>query len=150
MLSTTQKGDSAALLAAHKIIESGLTLLKPLSEALPYDFVIEHNKKFYKLQVKRAQPRIGKNIKSWYVPFRQIKVKVGGVQPYRYSTEDTDYIVGVIVETGDLYFLSLRELENVKSGVPVNPANNYPHNVKVLDVEKYRNKLYLDNIQIGV
>jgi hypothetical protein len=147
--SQVQKGDVAVLIATAKFMEAGLIVLKPVSESLPYDLVIATDKHFYRVQVKRAQKRRA-SPGRYSIPFRKVTVNRNKTKVYTYTEEHTDFLVGVIVETSELYVYPLAEIKNISSMVVVDPGGlskkrNGPQKV---DSERYRNVLNFEGRKI--
>lgn len=55
MINTATIGRISEFRFKAKILELGYDTLTPDTDALPYDFIIEKNKKFYKIQVKTGR-----------------------------------------------------------------------------------------------
>lgn len=145
-----QKGDVALLLLAAALTEAGLIVLKPLCESVPFDLVVYYDKKFYRIQVKRAQ-RASDGIR-FDIPFRQITVNRTKIKVYRYTIEHADFIAGVVIETKDVYLFPIEETLKLKATIRVDPTHSskkISHN-RIIDPEKFRNVLVLNNYIINL
>ena len=149
--SRVQKGDAAVLFLAAVLVEQGLTVLQPLCEALPFDLALYYDEVFYRLQVKRAQRYKGGP--RFEIPFRKTTVNSKGPKTYRYTTNHADFLVGVVVETRDIYTFPLAETTAIKATIQVDPTGSSsrvsPN--RLVDPEQYRNVLRLGVhvIQLG-
>jgi hypothetical protein len=145
-MSTGTRGDTAVLMVSAKLIEAGLTILKPISECLTFDLVSFDGSNFDKLQVKRAYPSTERDDK-FIVSLRRVSMTSKGAVARTYSTSDMDFIIAVIVETGDVYCLP----SNIVAGRtiitlnPKNVENKFISNKRAIDTEPYRNKITLHN-----
>jgi hypothetical protein len=145
-MNSTSKGDVAVLLAAAKLVESGLIILKPISESLPFDLVILYDNMSYKIQVKRAQIQ---NNGRWAIPFRKMKPTIidsatgqKKYMSYTYTAQHADFICGVVIETNDVYVFPLKEVKNTSHTI-VDP-NKTARIETGFKHEKYRNRIILD------
>jgi hypothetical protein len=138
------RGDTAVLLASYKLTESGIIILKPMSDCLKFDMVAFDGEKFYKLQIKRAYPAKTKD--KFVISLRRVFMSSKGAVALKYSKDDTDFIIGVIVETGDLYCLPIDLVED-RNLITLNPKGIISNitNKKAIDTEPYKNVIALHN-----
>ncbi len=148
MLHSSVKGEIAVLMVTYRFLASGLIVLKPITESLPYDLVVSHEDTFYKIQVKKGQ---SKGDGRWEIPFRKVSPNGKGVTRYAYTEKMVDIICGVIVETNDIYCFPLNQT-NVKTGVIVNPSGKTmtPRHKRLVDSESRRNNIKLGSEIISV
>lgn len=152
MISTSLKGDAALLLLASKLSEAGIVTLFPVSDSLRFDLAIYVGRDFHRIQVKRAQRY--KDTQRFEIPFRKISPRSSGPLVHRYSPEDVDFLVGVVMETGDFYCFPLSDVTHVKAAIQVDPhgvSTRVSHN-RALDPELFRNTLRLKSgsvVKIG-
>lgn len=115
----------------------------------PFDLGVFHDRQFYRLQVKRAQRVEDARWKDqervvYTIPFRKV-VNNAVTRTYKYTIDHADFIVGVVVETGDLYCFPMYEVDKMSSGITIT-ANGLPSkyaNRRTFDPEPYRNVLIL-------
>lgn len=145
MKNTSLRGDSALLLASAKLVETGITILKPVSECLKFDLVAAAGKSFTTLQIKRAYPSKTKD--KFVISLRTVSMTSKGPVAQKYSKDQTDFIIGVVIETGDLYCLpiSLVEGRNLITLNPKNINSAYISNKRMIDAEPYKNVISLHN-----
>lgn len=139
------RGDAALLFASSKLVEAGIAILKPVSECLKFDLVAYDNIKFDKLQIKRASPAKTKG--KFIISLRSVTMTSKGAVAKKYTAADTDFIIGVVMETGDIYCMPISVLEG-RTLVTLNPKNIISTNVnnkKFLNVEDYKNSITLNN-----
>jgi hypothetical protein len=146
MLSSVEKGNAAVLFTQYKLSEVGLTILSPLCEDLPFDLVIYHNRTFYRVQVKRAM--VDRRLPDrYFIPVRKITCNSKRAKVYVYTEEHTDFIIGVVPSTEDLYCFPIGDVINYTIGLTVDPlqiANQKFGEVnRKINPEEYRNKIKL-------
>lgn len=146
MINKGQRGDVAVLLAASKLIESGISILQPISDSLRYDLVATTGEKFFRLQVKRAYSY--KDTKRFVVELRTITVKPDGNKIHKYNANEIDFIIGVVVSTGDIYCLPIQDILG-KTAIHLDPlkASSKPPTNRKIDPELYRNIIVLDGTE---
>ena len=148
MPETSRRGDSALLLVSAKLVEAGITLLKPISECLTYDLVIADGSSFKKVQVKRAYPIAIPRATKFKVSLRRVSMTAKGAVARKYSEADTDFIIAAVMESNDIYCLPISVAGDRNSCTlnPFNMTNKFITNKKYLDLEKYKNTLSLNNV----
>jgi hypothetical protein len=145
----SQKGDAAVLLVAAKLTFAGVVVLRPESDSLPFDLGIYFNKKLFRLQIKKARLL---NSGRWEIPVRHTVVKTTGAISKKYSSEEVDFIVGVVMETGDIYFISMNQIEKIKVSIQIDPkrvSKSKALNRKV-DPELCKNLIILDGAVLRI
>lgn len=145
-MSTGQRGDVAVLLAASKLMDAGIGILQPISDCLRFDLVSLSNDNFYKIQIKRAWKY--KDTDRFQINFTSTTVKPKGNVVHHYNINETDFIIGVVVNTGDLYCFPMKDIVG-QSTIQVQPLNT-PSIIspnRKIDPELYRNKIVLDNME---
>jgi hypothetical protein len=148
-----QKGDVAVLLAAAKFTEAGIVVLQPICEALPFDLVLLHDGKFYRAQVKRAQ-KDTRNKGRYLVPLRKVTVRTDGKwHSYRYSSEQVELIVGVVVPTADVYVFPIADLVGISTCVQLDPGHITQEKFasgRKIDAEGYKNRIRFANETVAL
>lgn len=144
-MNTGLRGDSALLLASAKLVEAGITLLKPVSECLKFDLVAFDNLTFSKLQVKRAYPARADG--KFTISLRSISMTSSGAVATKYTKDDVDFIVGVIVETNDVYCVPISSVidRTILTLNPQNIVSKFASNKNFCNVEGYKNQITLNN-----
>jgi hypothetical protein len=146
------KGEAAVLLLACKLMEAGLTVLRPFTEDVPFDLVVNVGNRFYKIQVKRAQKVKASTMGGYEIPFRKITIGAGHrCKVYRYSKEHVDFVVGVIPETVDFYCFPVAVVEQFKRSIGVNPrgySKFLPPTKRIVNPEQFRNVIIFDDIVV--
>jgi PD-(D/E)XK endonuclease len=141
---TSIRGDAALLLANAKLVEAGITILKPVSECLKFDLVSFDGSTFSRLQIKRASP--AQTIGKYKISLRRVSMTSKGAVAKKYSVEDTDFILGVVMETGDIYCLPISLVAN-RNSLTLNPKNisSKFSSRNIFDAELYKNTITLHN-----
>lgn len=103
-MNTNSKGRIAELLAQAKYISLGYVVLQPVNKDGVYDFVIEKEDKFLKIQVKVIKEKDD---------FYQLKNQmVSSGITYYYQEGDFDYLVGVNIVSGEIFQVPFSECTN--------------------------------------
>lgn len=139
------RGDAALLFANSKLVEAGITILKPVSECLKFDLVAFDGFQFNRLQIKRASSAITTG--KYQISLRRISMTSKGAVAKKYTVDDTDFIIGVVMDTGDLYCLPISLVAN-RNSLTLNPKNilsKYPGSNKFINAELYKNVITLNN-----
>lgn len=149
-MTTKQKGDINELRCMTKFVELGFTVSKPISDDSKYDFVIEKEGKFLRMQAKKSRYT---NVRRDFLKFGTVSVhyRNGSNVKGEYTEKDIDYfctenngnvyIVPVGETTGKTAFsMMLKDEANKNANTKkINLASNYLVN-KVLgceDVNEY-------------
>lgn len=146
ILSSVEKGNASVLFTQFRFSEAGFTILSPLCEDLPFDLVIYHNKIFYRVQVKRAMKH-PKLVDRYIVPVRKITCNSKKAKVYKYTEEHTDFIVGAVMETQNLYCFPICDLIEYSNSICIDPlqvANSKCGEVnRKINPEEYKDKIKL-------
>jgi len=148
-LSKVRKGDAAVLFFATLLTEADLLVLQTFTEAAPFDLAVYHEGVFWRFQIKRAQRERKKGF--FYVPFRKITTNTKGFKVYRYTEEHTDFLVGVVMETLDVYCFPIAETSHIKATVTVDPLGEQDKRFQAgrkVDAERYRNVVKLGDTRV--
>jgi PD-(D/E)XK endonuclease len=87
-------GEWAEMRFMARAAENGLRVTKPYGESAPYDFIVEHNRKFLRVQVKATR---SKHSNSYYCHVRRSGRTA-------YTKEDIDFIAAYLV-TRDIWYI---------------------------------------------
>ncbi len=140
--SKSQKGDAAVLFTAARLTNAGIVILRPESDSLPFDIGIYRHGKLIRLQVKKAGLLASGR---WDIPVRHTVVKITGAVTKKYDPNDIDYIVGVVIETGDIYFLPISVVGMIKASLQVDPNRVSKSRAwqRKVNPEDFRNQILL-------
>lgn len=141
-MNTGIRGDAAVLLTSSKLIEAGIGLLKPISESLAFDLVAYDGNNFDRIQVKRAYPIESSKFR---VSLRRVSMTAKGAVARKYSENDAEFVIAVVMETGDLYCFPINVAGN-RNSITLNPNNietKYITNPKSTNAEVYKNTINL-------
>lgn len=116
---------------ALECLSRNIPISRPLFNTEPYDFVIECEKKFISVQVKKSwKDKKGRNvvcIKSSYP--RSNKSKIVGEE------ENVDYLA-VLVNFWDWYIIPRKAISGVKSNICVSGSGKYKEYFNNWDLKK--------------
>jgi hypothetical protein len=145
-MNTGLRGDSAVLLASSKLVEAGLILLKPISECLKFDLVVYDGIGFITLQIKRAYAKSVGDPRKFLISLRMITMTANGAVARKYSEKDVDFVLGVVIETGDIYSFPISVAAN-RNCLTLNPFNIESKfiNKNATNTEPYKNIITLHN-----
>ena len=127
-MNTNTIGRISELIAQAKFIQLGYVVLQPVNKDGIYDFVIEKDGVFSKIQVKTAQDKVD------YVTIygKSISMVKGKAEIKRYYKTDIDYIVGVIQETKEVFMMDIEEASTQINLRRTKPRNNQKLGIKYL------------------
>jgi hypothetical protein len=75
-LSSKSSGERAELLSAAECCKYGIVVCFPHSDNVPYDFIIDNNKKLYKIQVKSSRfYENGRKIPTFVINYSKVSTK---------------------------------------------------------------------------
>jgi len=127
---TKQKGDIAEVFVTFLLKQNGFNVLFPWGEDSRYDLVSEKSGIFKRIQVKYTTPKNG-----------VLEVRIRSCNNFKiihYSPNDIDIIAAYDSSNRDVYFIPLRELENISScKLRLTPAKNMQQKHVIL-AAKYR------------
>lgn len=118
---TKQKGLVGVTRAIHEFTKQGYTVLMPLADANKYDFVIERNGLFQRVQVKTTSRRTAANTS---VSYDVVLESRGGSTKTRLrrAFEQTDYdLLFVLTELNECWIIPTSSITS-KSAVTVGTA----------------------------
>lgn len=100
-----QLGEIGERIAIGELSKFGIDILLPMSDNLPFDFVIFRNNKFYKCQVKTS------NTVSKYnsIPFSLTSNNWNKGTTYKYTKNDFDILICCDLET--IYLFKFSDVE---------------------------------------
>lgn len=92
MLNTKQLGNIAEVECMLAFLKLGYNVLTPYGDCERYDFVVDINNHFYRIQVKKANEN---HIEEGYIKVKNCSksTKNGQIVMYNYTKEDIDYIM---------------------------------------------------------
>ncbi len=99
--STKQKGDVAEYRVISECLLRGVNVCKPIGDRLPYDLVIEKNRRFLTVQVKLAW-HVAKG-DCYAVDVRSSNTNRRECRHTKYSAEDFDFLVAWVREFDVFY-----------------------------------------------
>lgn len=152
VLSSVQKGDSAVLLVSYRLAEAGFHILRPISEALPFDLAVYVDSRFVRIQVKRAR----KCKDSERFQFDVLKVvsrqRDGSIKKYRYDDSMVDVIAAVVTEADAIYFFPIEALEPIKERIQLDPyhLSKFRSSKSVVDTTRYLNVWDVNGYRINL
>lgn len=102
-LITKQKGDIVELAVSLECLKRGWEILWPNGDRKPYDFVIDTNNKFVKIQTKCAW--YNKNTDSFYAKRVRTLANRKNVKIINYNVSDFDFAICYIIELNEYYII---------------------------------------------
>lgn len=142
-------GEMGERIAIGELAKFNINVLLPMSDNLPFDFVIFHKNEFFKCQVKTTD----KN-KNDIMRFNITSNNWNKHTTHKYTSEEVDVIICCDLET--IYLFSIKEVEN-KNNIylrKMSPKNNQRKGVKfakdyVISEERIEQVLYGDVGRVG-
>jgi hypothetical protein len=124
-----QIGEIGERVAIGELSKFGLDILLPMSDNLPYDFVVYLNNKFYKCQVKSTNSRDKEG--SWRFSLTSNNWNKGIV--HEYTKNDVDIII--CCNLSQIFLFTFEEIEGKKNiyirDTP--PKNNQTKGINLSD-----------------
>jgi hypothetical protein len=145
-INTVTRGDVAVLMFSALVTEAGLHVLMPFSDSLPFDVVVYDYKRFYRVQVKRAfKARDGRH----QISLRRVWPRSTGHIHKRYTSDDLDFVAGVVVDTGDVYVLPVSEVIKMRDAVQLGHGTGKRRaSNRKFDPDEYLNHITLEGHRI--
>lgn len=141
MKDTSKRGAASTLLVSAKFLELGLNVLNPLCDSSKYDLVLEHDRVFYRLQIKTAYSDRGSD--KFIIPFKSVVSSKSGNKIHKYSSSDVDFIIGVLKENSSFYCFPIQNILNRDS---IKVALSGKTISKNIDSELYKNNITLGTV----
>lgn len=112
-----QQGEWVELQFMARASANGFTVTKPWGDSARYDFAIEKQGRFQRVQVKSTACRDGDSYACnvvWSAPHRRNR---------KYSAKDIDFFAIFVVPDEAWYIIPIRELKRERSTFYLNPRN---------------------------
>jgi hypothetical protein len=101
--STAQKGDISEFSVALECLKRGWEILYPNGNRKPYDFVVEENGKFARIQIKSGW--YDEKTDAFYAKRVKTLANRKKVKITNYSIDDFDFAICYIVELNEFYII---------------------------------------------
>ena len=121
-MDTKLKGDIAEQKVILKILEKGWNVSVPIGDRLPYDLVIDVERRLLKIQVKSAWYE--KNRKCWVVGTRRVKTNRKAMKIERYSNSDFDFAILYVGAKEVFYIMPVEIFNSYKSTITLESIKN--------------------------
>lgn len=92
-------------IAIGELAKYGIDVLLPMSDNLPFDFVIFHNNKFFKCQVKTTDTKTENDSLCFSLTTNNWNTK----EVHKYTTDEVDVLICCDLDT--IYLFNMSELE---------------------------------------
>lgn len=106
-------------IAIGELAKYGIDVLLPMSDNLPFDFVVFHNNKFFKCQVKTTDTKTENDSLCFSLTTNNWNTK----EVHKYTTDEVDVLICCDLDT--IYLFNMSELEGrgtvtLRTSVPKN------------------------------
>jgi predicted DNA binding protein len=125
-MDTKLKGDIAEQAVVLYALKQGWGVLRPIGDRLPYDLVIDINKKLVKVQVKSAWFDI--KSQNYVIDTRRTKTNRRQMIRDNYSNNDFDFAIAYIEKLNIFYV------------IPVDEFISYGSEIHLVETEKRQRK----------
>lgn len=115
------RGDAAEAIIRAEFTVRGLTVLRPENDNTPYDFVLETDEEFYRIQSKTAYD--GENKGAVRFETRSTRIKRQGYERESYKNK-IEYFAVYNPENGDIYIISIHEATEHSMTIRYEPPAN--------------------------
>jgi len=105
MHETGTKGDIGVSMVTADLLAQGLEVLEPVSSCSPYDLVVLHNSRWYKIQVKYVSKRAG----SVSVQIRRAIIANSRIARRRARADEVDVAAIYCPETRECYYAAVKD-----------------------------------------
>jgi hypothetical protein len=105
------RGQWAELRFMARASEQGLCVSKPWGDTSPYDFIIEHQGKLLRVQVKSTT----------YSNFRSYIVHLHGANHRRYTSDNIDFVAAYIIPKDIWFIFPIAAIMRVHSSMVLSP-----------------------------
>lgn len=109
-MNTKQIGNITEVESMLHFLKLGINVLRPYGDCERYDFVIDLNGKFYRIQVKTST--LSDDGKSIMFSCKSSHRKNGNIVNEKYTSDDIDYFV--TTWNGKCYMVPIGECKNIK------------------------------------
>lgn len=129
------------------MLQHDILTLRPSCDTARFDLALYHDKRFYRIQIKSGQK---KKESTFAIPVRKAQYNRRKIWNTYYTPEDIDFIIGVILETGDLYCFPVAITQQFKDSIWVNPIRNENHPNCAFDYLPFKNHITLGGTIINL
>lgn len=119
------KGKIAQIITIKFLLKNNWEIYSPITEDTKTDLIIKKDSKIILLQIKSIQEDKGYLI----IPVRKLSHNKTSHKTYLYEEKDADYIVGVNLETEDLYFVPYSYYKNYSSAMSISKLSDFLNNL---------------------
>lgn len=119
-----QLGEIGERITIGELSKYGIDIMLPMSDNLPFDFIIYYNNKFYKVQVKTSNSRT----KTGSIEFSLTSNNWLKGDKYEYTKDDCDFFL--LCDLTNVYLLPM----DVAKGRKVFTINDQPYTKKISSV----------------
>jgi hypothetical protein len=100
-------GENGERIAIGELAKHNIDVAIPLSENLPFDFIVIHENKLYKVQVKSSKP------KDNFIEFDLRSINWHNKEIKKYTLEEVD--VMILCDYENIYLVTMEEIINRRS-----------------------------------
>lgn len=121
MLNTKQRGNITEVECMLAFLKLGYNVLTPYGDCERYDFVVDINNKFYKIQVKSANTN---HIEDGYIEFQTANktTRNGSFVRHAYTENEIDYFMTSY--NNQCYLVPIKECSNCHKRLRFTPPKN--------------------------
>ena len=131
MDSTIKKGRISYNLLEKELLKRDWDIYLPVLEDTKIDCIIIKNNCLIKIQIKTIS--VDKRDNRKVLPVRKISHNQGQYKVHLYTESEIDYLVGVDIETEDIYIVPVSFSKNYNSSIGVNSIQQYKNNFSQLE-----------------
>ena len=119
------KGKLAQIITIKFLLKNNWEIYSPITEDTKTDLIIKKDNKIILLQIKSIQAS------TWgpAIPVRKLSHNKTSHKSYLYEEKDANFIVGVNLETEDLYFVPYSYYKNYSSSMAISKLNTFLNNL---------------------
>ena len=109
-INRTKLGIAAEKYFQSECLRRGIGCYEPASSDSRIDLIIEpESSKFYTCQIKTCRSKL-RGTKT--IPLRKCSANTSGLKKYYYTEKDFDFIIGIDMDSGDIYLVPMLWLKD--------------------------------------
>lgn len=120
-----RKGKLAQIIVIKFLLKEKWEIYEPITEDTKTDLIIKKENEIFFLQIKSIQ----NDRNNLVIPVRKLNHNKTSHRTYLYSEENANFIVGVNLDTEDVYFVPYSYYKNYTSTMSVTKLKSFQNNL---------------------
>ena len=128
-MDSIKKGRMCYSILEKHLLQHDWDIYVPILEDTKIDCIIIKSNILLKLQIKKIQEDRGHKI----MPVRKVNHNLESYKIVYYDDTNVDYLVGVDLDTEDIYFVPIEVVSQYKSAISISSISQYKNNFSLLE-----------------